>query len=72
MRLLCGLRQFDLSGATGIPICKISAAETGRLCLSELEERALRRFLVARWQSILRLESQGEKAAEMKEVNARG
>lgn len=57
MRLLCGLRQLDLSVATGVPTYKISGAETGRFQLSEFEERALRAFLVERWGSIQELES---------------
>jgi predicted transcriptional regulator len=66
MRLLCGLRQMDLSGATGVSTYKISAAETGRLSLSELEERALRGFLVERWESIVELEAQsGRHAVEL-------
>ena len=57
MRLLCGLRQFDLSVATGIPMYKISGAESGRFRLSEPEENVLRDFLVERWRSIQELES---------------
>jgi len=57
MRLLCNLRQIDLSVTTGIPIYRIGGAETGRLQLSDLEERALRNFLVERWRSIEELES---------------
>lgn len=68
MRLLCGLRQMDLSVATGVPVGKISAAETGRFSLSSLEEKALRGFLVARWQSIVQFESRGEKVTELEEV----
>jgi hypothetical protein len=57
MRLLCGLRQIDLFVSTGVPTYRICGAETGRLRLSESEERALRNFLVERWRSIEELES---------------
>jgi hypothetical protein len=57
MRLLCGLRQIDLTMATGIALYKISGAEIGRLRLSEPDEEVLRDFLVGRWSSIQRLES---------------
>jgi hypothetical protein len=57
MRLLCGLRQIDLSMATGIALYKISSAETGRLRLSEPDAEVLRDFLFGRWRSIQRLES---------------
>lgn len=57
MRLLCGLRQIDLSLATGIALYKISNAETGRLRLSQSEADILRDFLFGRWSSIQKLES---------------
>lgn len=57
MRLLCGLRQIDLSMGTGITLHKISGAEQGRTCLSATEENVLRNFLSARWRSIEVLES---------------
>ena len=52
MRLLCNLRQIDLSVSTGVPVYRISGAETGRLELSDLERRTLFPFLVERWESI--------------------
>jgi hypothetical protein len=57
MRLLCGLRQIDLSTATGIALYKISSAETGRLQLSVPDSDVLRDFLLGRWRSIQGLES---------------
>jgi len=65
MRLLCNLTQFDLSVSTGIPTYRIGGAETGRLRLSDQEERALRNFLMERWRSIERFESSKESEASL-------
>jgi hypothetical protein len=70
MRLLCNLTQLDLYVSTGIPTYRISGAETGRLRLSDLEERALCSFLVERWRSIERFESSKESESVLRRQGA--
>ena len=45
VRAFLDLRQIDVERATGIPTWKLSAAEVGRVALSELEEGVLVDFL---------------------------
>jgi hypothetical protein len=68
MRLLCNLRQIDLSISTGVPVYRISGAETGRFQLSSLEETALRNFLVERWQWIEETERRTTQTGEIARV----
>ena len=68
MRLLCGLRQQDLSAATGVPIYRISGAETGRLALTARENGLLTAFLRERWSSIQELETNASAAIENAEA----
>lgn len=48
LRLYLGLRQQDVSAATGISINALSAAENGRRDLNGVELRALREYYRAR------------------------
>jgi hypothetical protein len=56
MRLLCGLRQIDVWGSTGIPLYRIAGAERGQLRLSEKEHKLLATFLHERWESLQEIE----------------
>ena len=57
MRLLCGLSQIDIFIATGIPIGKLSLAERDLKRLSNSDEKALREFLIQRWEGLRQFES---------------
>jgi hypothetical protein len=48
VRNFLGLRQIDVSFATGIPVWRLSKAENGNLRLNRSEEQVLREFLAAR------------------------
>jgi hypothetical protein len=48
VRNYLGIRQADIQAALGIPVARLSAAETGRLELSHTERAALIQFLLDR------------------------
>jgi transcriptional regulator with XRE-family HTH domain len=52
MRLLCELTQQQLSSATGVPMYRISGAETQRVRLTEAEMHLLTNFLHQCWRNI--------------------
>ncbi|MGD0957215.1 MAG: hypothetical protein ABR953_10360 [Candidatus Acidiferrales bacterium] len=52
MRLICELTQQELSSATGVPMYRISGAETGRLHLNVAEQHLLINFLNKCWMNI--------------------
>lgn len=52
MRLLCGLRQFDVSAATGVSITVLSAAERGQKSLGHSEQALVVDFLNRRWSAL--------------------
>ena len=53
VRNFLGLRQIDVSYATGIAVGRLSAAENGRLRLNATELRALKEFLEAKVRIVL-------------------
>ncbi len=57
MRLLCGLRQFDVAVGTGVALRRISGAETGRLQLTKHERQLIENFLRRRWAWLQQLEA---------------
>ena len=52
MRLICDLTQQELSSATGVPMYRISGAETGRSELTAAELHLLTNFLRQCWGNI--------------------
>jgi hypothetical protein len=60
IREFLGLRQSDLEAATGISASKLSAAETGRVKLTEVQERLLVEFLTARLRMMAEIEQEGK------------
>jgi len=73
MRLFLDLRQADVSRATGVPVWKLSAAEAGRVGLSELEEGLVRDFLRDRLRLVVEAESQSSdvtKAEDLRRISS--
>src|SRR6516164_11559194 len=56
MRLLCGLRQLDVSFCTGVPVSALGAAEQGRKPLNNTELALVVSFLNRRWQTLRAIE----------------
>lgn len=56
MRLLCGLRQIDVSFCTGVSVSALAEAEHGRKPLNQTERALVVSFLNARWQALQTLE----------------
>jgi hypothetical protein len=75
MRLLCGLRQIDVSYCTGVSVSALAAAEHGQKPLNQLEHSLVVCFLNERWQILGRVEEDYQKAqvkAEMETSSAGG
>ena len=64
MRLLCGLRQIDVSFCTGVSVSALSAAEQGRKPLNYVEHGAVVAFLRKRWWAL--------QLAEAEDADVRG
>jgi len=56
MRLLCGLRQIDVSFCTGVSVSSLAAAEHGRKPLNYTEHALVVSFLKDRWQVLQEIE----------------
>jgi transcriptional regulator with XRE-family HTH domain len=61
MRLVCGLRQLDVSFCTGVSVSALAAAEQGRKPLNYTEHALVVAFLDARWRMLQELETPSEK-----------
>jgi len=61
MRLVCGLRQIDVSFCTGVSVSALAAAEQGRKPLNYTEHALVVGFLDDRWRMLQELESPCEK-----------
>jgi DNA-binding transcriptional regulator YiaG len=58
IRCFLELRQVDLERATGIPVRKLSEAESGSSVLSHAEEQLLKEFLAARMRVVVATEGE--------------
>ena len=65
MRLLCGLRQLDVSFCTGVSVSALAGAEQGRKPLNYTEHALVVSFLNARWQMLETAERPGEQARRL-------
>jgi predicted transcriptional regulator len=58
VRNFLGIRQADIQAALGIPVARLSAAETGKIDLSHTERAALKQFLLDRSRFLSAVESE--------------
>jgi len=58
MRLLCGLRQVDVSFCTGVSVSALASAEQGRKPLNHTEHGLIVAYLNSRWKFLQELERQ--------------
>jgi hypothetical protein len=70
MRLLCNFTQALLGFATGVPVSRISAMETGRAEMREQEWNTLENFLVERWQATVERERESPFARRAADISA--